>query len=105
DADRRAAQALARHYAGSAARVTTAEPITRFGGEYGFINKRLPVWKIEFEGSQRRWYVETGSGALALALDDRAALAGWVFAYVHKWSFFKEGWQDLRDLGMAAFAL
>lgn len=110
DADRRAALALARHFARSdAAAVDTAavatEPVTRFGGEYGFINKRLPVWKIEFEGSGRRWYVEPASGALALAVDDQAALAGWVFAYFHKWSFFKEGWQDLRDLGLMAFAL
>lgn len=105
DADHRAALELARHFAGSDTAATVAEPVTRFGGEYGFINKRLPVWKIELEGSGRRWYVEPASGALALTVDDQAALAGWVFAYFHKWSFFKEGWQDLRDLGLMAFAL
>ena len=46
-----------------------AQTPQQFGGEYGFINKRLPVWKIQFANDATRWYVETASGELALRAD------------------------------------
>lgn len=104
DAERSKAIELARYFSGSAAQVASAEQVTAFSGEYGFINKRLPVWRIVFDDSSTRWYVETASGALALRADDAAALEGFVFAYVHKWIFFGEH-KDIRDALMMAFAL
>lgn len=104
DAEHARALALARHYSGSNAALASLEPVTTFGGEYGFINKRLPVWRAVFADSNTRWYVETTSGALALRADDAAALEGFVFAYVHKWTFFGEH-KNIRDALMMAFAL
>jgi hypothetical protein len=103
NAERTLAEQLARHYARSNAAVAEIEPITQFGGEYGFINKRLPVWRVIFDGDEARWYVETSSGALALRADDSDAREGWSFAYLHKWSFIPS--KDLRDLLLMLFAL
>ncbi len=102
-AERTLAEQLARHYAGSKAAISAIEPVTQFGGEYGFINKRLPVWRVSFDDAPVRWYVETASGALALRADDSDAREGWSFAYLHKWSFIPS--KDLRDLLLMLFAL
>lgn len=104
DADRRAAEALARQFAGAAEGGVELSPVTRFGGEYGFINKRLPVWRARFAGSDDAWYVESDSGALALHTDTPARLEGLSFAYLHKWTFFGEDHKDLRDALLALFA-
>jgi hypothetical protein len=106
DAERGKAEELARQFAQTNAALRGSEKIERFSGEYGFINKRLPVWKVQFDddAANTRWYVETGSGALALRADDSAALEGFVFAYVHKWTFFGDH-KDIRDALMMLFAL
>src|SRR5690606_15068772 len=72
-AERRRAEQLARHYAQSAAAIDELAQVTRFEGEYGFINKRLPVWKVRFADDSTRWYVETATGALAMRSDAYAA--------------------------------
>jgi hypothetical protein len=110
DAERIKAEELARQFAHTDAAVRSSEKIDRFSGEYGFINKRLPVWKLQFDADNTidtgntRWYVETDSGALALRADDSAALEGFIFAYVHKWTFFGDH-KDIRDALMMLFAL
>lgn len=103
DADRTLAAQLARAYAGTRATPNDVAAVTQFGGEYGFINKRLPVWRVSFNGDETRWYVEIGSGALALRADNSDASEGWSFAYLHKWSFIAN--KDLRDLLLILFAL
>ncbi len=102
-ADRALAAQLARTHAGTRATPVEITPVTQFSGEYGFINKRLPVWRVIFDGDPTRWYVETGSGALALRADDSDAREGWSFAYLHKWSFVAN--KDLRDALLMLFAL
>ncbi|HSB95147.1 MAG TPA: PepSY domain-containing protein, partial [Spongiibacteraceae bacterium] len=88
DAERDKAVELARHFSQTATAPASAEIVDKFSGEYGFINKRLPVWKIQFSdgtpAAMTRWYVEPGSGTLALRADDNAAREGFFFAYVHK---------------------
>ena len=105
DADSRLAEQLARHYSQSEGAVKSAELITKFSGEYGFINKRLPVWKIQFENDSTRWYVENASGVLALRADDIDAREGWVFSIFHKARFIDDKYKNLRDafLMIAAF--
>ena len=53
--------------------------ITRFAGEYGFVNKRLPVWKATFKNSSERVYVETSSQKLALKVDALKSAEGFSF--------------------------
>lgn len=98
------AEQLARFYSGSTAAITTLEQVARFEGEYGFINKRLPVWKVQFAGDATRWYVEVASGALALRADEAAAQEGWFFSIFHKARFIVDPYKNLRDGFLMAVA-
>nr|GFC18571.1 hypothetical protein [Tanacetum cinerariifolium] len=47
------------------------ELVTKFAGEYGFVNKRLPVVKLAFDGpGHPALYVEPASGKLAALVTD-----------------------------------
>ncbi len=87
--------------------ITDIEKVVRvikFEGEYGFFFKRLPVYKVAFKGNTHpRYYVEPATGVLVARIDDRDALEGQSFAYLHKWHF-TEGGKDLRDFLLALFA-
>lgn len=85
--------------------ITESQLITGFGGEYGFVFKRLPVVKVQFKGAGNpRYYVEPMTGALAAEVKDSDALEGWCFAFLHKWDFanFNKGF---RDILVSLFAL
>ena len=92
------ARAYARVSFNSAA---TLEHITAFGGEYGFIFKRLPVYAVRFsEQPGHTWYVEPLTGALAAHVGPLARLEGWVFSFFHKWHFVDALGRNTRDLLM-----
>ena len=78
--------------------------VTQFGGEYGFIFKRLPVVQVTVPERDERWYVDPVDGALAARVRAADAQEGWVFANLHKWSFFGPA-KDLRDALLALVAL
>jgi len=79
--------------------------ITRFNGEYGFIDKRLPVWRIDYDmPSHPRIYVETGTGHLALRMNDGSAAERWTFTNLHKWGLINAFGKGVRDGVMALFA-
>ena len=74
------------------------EVITKFEGEYGFVNKRLPVWKINYPfNNKERWYVETGSGKLAAKVNDKDLIEGFSFAFLHKHHFMDFAGKNVRD--------
>ncbi|MDH0032729.1 MULTISPECIES: PepSY domain-containing protein [unclassified Acinetobacter] len=78
--------------------------ITSFGGEYGFINKRLPVIKIETTlANQLRLYIEPSSGVIAAQVTQQDALEGFSFAYLHKWTWLPID-KTLRDILLAILA-
>jgi hypothetical protein len=78
--------------------VHSVTPVTAFGDEYNFTDKRLPVWKVSYDGSgHQRWYVETSSGRLASMVDDRAVLEGYSFSVFHKHHFMDWGGKTARD--------
>ena len=80
--------------------------ITRFEGEYGFLNKRLPVWRVDYATPDHTaYYVETGSGALATVVKDGDRWEGWSFAYLHKFHWLDFAGNDVRDFIMALFGL
>lgn len=69
-------------------RIRQSSWITSFGGEYGFINKRLPVIKIDtYLNDQLRLYIEPSSGVIAAKVTAQDALEGKSFTYLHKWSW------------------
>ena len=79
--------------------------ITQFKDEYGFIFKRLPVIKVQMKDAENtRYYIEPVTGALAAKVRDIDGLEGFVFAYLHKWSFAFLN-KDVRDILVSLFAL
>lgn len=79
--------------------------ITRFAGEYGFVNKRLPVWKATFKNSSERVYVETSSQKLALKVDALKSAEGFSFAYLHKAHFLDFLGKDGRNIVLMLFCV
>lgn len=80
------------------AALLSPELITKFAGEYGFVNKRLPVVKLAFEGpGHPALYVEPASGKLAALVTDGDRREGLSFAVLHK--FFLMDWagKNVRD--------
>jgi hypothetical protein len=80
------------------AALLSPELITKFAGEYGFVNKRLPVVKLAFDGpGHPALYVEPASGKLAALVTDSDRREGLSFAVLHK--FFLMDWagKNVRD--------
>ncbi len=105
--DERYARRLADIFSGlDDAPIVSAETLTTFTPEYGFINKRLPVVRVLYGApSNPRYFVETASGKLAARVDDVVLLEGYSFAYLHKWNFLNFIGNFPRDLLMMTFAL
>ena len=86
----------------------TYEPklITHFGGDYGFVNKRLPVYKIDFDQPGKpTLYVENSTNTLAAAVDNSARIEGLSFAYLHKWHHLDFLGKTMRDSISVFFAV
>jgi hypothetical protein len=80
------------------AALLSPELVTKFAGEYGFVNKRLPVVKLAFDGpGHPALYVEPASGKLAALVTDGDRREGLSFAVLHK--FFLMDWagKNVRD--------
>ena len=72
--------------------------VTKFTDEYNFADKRLPVWKISFNGSDnKRLYIETQTGVLAKAVADGELYEGYSFALFHKHHFMDFAGKSWRD--------
>lgn len=82
---------------------TATFPITRFGNEYNFADKRLPVWVVTFKNGEQ-YYVETSSGHLASKVSAADLLEGYSFALLHKHHFMDWGGKTVRDLSTLFWA-
>lgn len=80
--------------------------VTRFGRDYSFANKRLPVMRVE--GSEGPVFVDVREGLIAAA-PRKSALQkaeGWSFDVLHKWEFLRPiGTQNRDYLLMATVAV
>lgn len=94
------AASLATAFSGHAANdMVKMERITKFAGEYGFINKRLPVWKVSYaSNSNERYYVETSTGKCAAYVTDKDLFEGYSFALLHKHHFMDWAGKSARDI-------
>ncbi|NML66361.1 PepSY domain-containing protein [Hymenobacter sp. RP-2-7] len=82
----------------SPAALGSPELVTRFAGEYGFVNKRLPVVKLTYAGAGHpALYVEPATGRPAALVRDGDRREGLSFAVLHK--FFLMDWagKNVRD--------
>ena len=79
--------------------------VTKFEGEYGFANKLLPVWKVQYEtNNSERFYVETSSGLLATRIDNVNMIEGYSFAFLHKHHFMDFAGKEARDISTMFWA-
>ena len=79
--------------------ISGTEEIVKFGGEYGFVNKRLPVMKIQYnKNDNERYYVETLTGNLSVKVQDKDMLEGYSFAMFHKYHFMDFLGKSGRDI-------
>ncbi|WP_157638022.1 PepSY-associated TM helix domain-containing protein [Flexithrix dorotheae] len=73
--------------------------ITQFKGEYGFVNKRLPVQKVLFKSvGNPAVYVETSTGKLGAIVTDSDRMEGYSFAFLHKFHFLDGFGKNFRDI-------
>lgn len=89
DGDRAYAEDVARYLlADSTSAVASAERLTHFTGEYKFINRLLPVWKITLARPDgMAVFVETGQSRLGTFNNHARATFLWVFGMLHNWDF------------------
>ncbi|WP_339525991.1 hypothetical protein [Pseudomonas sp. EA_35y_Pfl2_R111] len=109
DTPRRYAQQRLDHYAkplglGEAQTLTLQHS---FDHEYGFVFKRLPVFKASYaDAYNTALFIDPLDGALASRVQDADRTEGWTFAYLHKWEFLAgigNGYKHLL-LGIVALA-
>ncbi|MEM8696431.1 MAG: PepSY-associated TM helix domain-containing protein [Pseudomonadota bacterium] len=89
EGDREIALSIARRFSGASDdAVTNMELVTRFGHEYDFRNKRLPVWRVDYaDPVNATLFVDTGSGVLVDRVADWEKPERFVFSMIHKWNF------------------
>ncbi|TFF37447.1 PepSY domain-containing protein [Mucilaginibacter psychrotolerans] len=71
--------------------------IRQFDNEYGFINKRLPVQKVEYPGGEN-WYVETTTSQLAEKVTGIDRAEGFSFIFLHKYFGMSWAGKNIRDV-------
>lgn len=65
--------------------------------EYGFINKRLPVYKITTKNNER-YFIDTQAALIASHLKQNDKIEGISFAILHKFMFLDFLGKPMRDL-------
>jgi hypothetical protein len=68
--------------------IISAVKVTRFGPEYDFRNKRLPVWRVAINNAARDiLFVDVASGLLVDRVNRASRMEGYSFSFLHKWNF------------------
>lgn len=102
DGDREMAHQLAQLHTGLPREaVQQVSLVTRFGGDYDFRNKRLPVWKFEYGAPlNASVFVDTATGVLADITLNSAKPEIWSFSMLHKWSFLGGLGRNVQNIVM-----
>jgi len=62
--------------------------VTRFGPNYDFRNKRLPVWQFDFNSENGdTLFVDPATGAIVDSINNSDRYEGYSFSFLHKWNF------------------
>lgn len=103
--DEQVACALAANFLhASAALIARSEKITRFSPDYDFRNKRLPVWRVDFNtAEQDSVYIDVASGVLVDTANNKARAESYSFSFLHKWNMLTPlTGREWRDGGIVA---
>jgi hypothetical protein len=86
--DAQLATAMALRFSGlDISQLSKPVSVRRFGPDYDFRNKRLPVWKVELDdGSATTLFVDTATGILVDSSTRIDRAERWSFSVLHKWS-------------------
>lgn len=97
---------------GSEFNIADISLVRAFTAEYGFANKRLPVWRVEFDDpAAPRLFIEPRTSTLAARITPAQAAESWSFRTFHKWQFIDPFFTDrmtgrtVRDGLMVLFIL
>lgn len=86
--DKRYAQLLAQQFTGlSATELSKQNLVTRFGPDYDFRNKRLPVWQFDYANG--RVFIDAVSGQLIEQQSRASQWERYSFSFVHKWGILQ----------------
>ena len=91
DGDRLYAEQLARIFLGDPnSAIAGAAVITRFDHEYSYINRVLPVWRVQFERPDgMRVFVDTGADRIGALADRTKAALAFTFVHLHRWQWLE----------------
>jgi len=80
--------AAAQYLAISPHQITRSEIITRFSSEYDFRNKRLPVWRVDYQGERSgSVFIDPANLVLVDSTNNADRFEGLSFSHLHKWNF------------------
>ena len=100
--DRAQAEFLARHYLATDRPITSAKLQTEFDADYPWVNRLLPVWKLEFAGDDGLTaYVHTETSSLAGVNNTTKTRLQSVFRALHTWEWVPPGMDWLRVVVIA----
>ncbi len=77
--------AAARHLGIAAPRLGASALVTRYGPDYDFRNRRLPVWRVAHD--QGTLFIDPASGVLVDRASGADRVEGFTFSHLHKWNF------------------
>ncbi|MBB5019993.1 hypothetical protein HNQ59_003301 [Chitinivorax tropicus] len=77
--------------------------VHRFEGEYGFINKRLPV--VQIKQGDRTDYLELSTASWAAHIEPSVRTEGYLFSWLHKAQWLDPLGKNTRDTVLGCFAL
>ncbi|PXW73789.1 PepSY-associated transmembrane protein [Blastomonas natatoria] len=89
EGDKALARDLGRRFSGAPdSAIKRMELVTRFGPDYDFRNKRLPVWRIDYGAPvNATLFVDTATGVLADRTENWQKPERYIFSFIHKWNF------------------
>ncbi|HQS70081.1 MAG: hypothetical protein B7Y36_14175 [Novosphingobium sp. 28-62-57] len=100
--DRAQAEFLARHYLATDRAISSAKLQTEFDADYPWVNRLLPVWKLEFAGEDGLTaYVHTETSSLAAVNNTTKTRLQSVFRALHTWEWVPPGMDWLRVVVIA----
>lgn len=85
--------------------ISEKQRITQFTGEYAYVNRLLPVWRIRFDRpDQMDVYVETFGERLGTFNDRSRRGYLWFFRNFHSWSFLGDRESPVRVAAIVGFS-